>query len=146
MRIILLALISTICAGAASAKSISVYKWIDENNVVHFSHHHPINDNYTEVKVEVAYQANSTIEEEYPEEEQEQEEIPTPEQLKLAKANEALIKMNCEAAKVNVKILNSLDKILFTDPSGESRIIGPEERAEQLVQTEKHLEIYCNEQ
>ena len=53
MRIILLALISAVYAGATSAKSISVYKWIDENNVVHFSQRHPISDNYSEIEVQV---------------------------------------------------------------------------------------------
>ena len=141
MRIFLLALIFVVYAGTSSAKSISVYKWVDENNVTHFSHRHPINDNYTELKVEVAYQSKPTIEEE-----SQEEKTQNAEQLKVAKENTALIKENCEAAKVNVKILNSFDKILFTDPSGESRILGPEERADQLVMTEKHLEVYCSEQ
>ncbi|MEH6382953.1 MAG: hypothetical protein V7780_00010 [Colwellia sp.] len=31
-----------------SASELVVYRWLDKNNVVHFSQHQPINDEYTQ--------------------------------------------------------------------------------------------------
>ena len=39
------------------AKDIPIYRWVDENNVVHFSQSQPKDDNYTELTTNSSYQA-----------------------------------------------------------------------------------------
>ena len=37
--------------GYAMADNVTVYRWVDSNNVVHFSQHQPKHDNYTELSM-----------------------------------------------------------------------------------------------
>lgn len=55
MNIKILSAVVVLISTFTQATSISIYRWVDENNIVHFSHDHPININVSEVTVEVAY-------------------------------------------------------------------------------------------
>ncbi len=37
--------------GNASAENNVIYRWVDKNNVVHFTQHQPDHDNYTTIKM-----------------------------------------------------------------------------------------------
>ena len=48
-RIVCLGLVFYV--GHCSASELMVYRWVDKNNVVHFSQHQPVGDEYTEFLV-----------------------------------------------------------------------------------------------
>ena len=37
--------------GHCSASELMIYRWVDKNNIVHFSQHQPVGDDYTEFLV-----------------------------------------------------------------------------------------------
>jgi hypothetical protein len=131
---------------SALATDVTVYKWIDKDDVVHYSQDQPSGKSYEKVDVEVAYKPseipNTANTDDFLAaiEKKKQQERLNKEAIERAQT----IENNCQAAQVNIKILNGFNKILVSDPSGEQRILSPEEKAEQLTLTKKHIDIFCN--
>ncbi len=130
------------------AKDIAIYRWVDENNVVHFSQHQPQNTNYSDLTTIASYRAR---EKELPK----SAEIPSvDEQLakyekdraEVAAKNKEIAEKNCKAAKLNEKMLNSFDSVMVTDSEGKNRALSEKEKREQLALSKKHINMYCIEE
>lgn len=129
----------------AIAKDIAIYRWIDENNVVHFSQHQPKNANFSQLTTFSSYKAKKTalpqkdnlpsVDEQLSKYEKDKAEV-------LAK-NEEIAEKNCSAAKLNIKTLNSFDNVMFTDLEGKSRTLSDKEKKAQLTLSKKHIKMYC---
>lgn len=145
MRLTLLVLLLILSSTTLYAQDISVYRWVDENNVVHFSHDHPTDKDFSEVDIRVSYansdKSNKNGMDSIIAERNKQKE--NQENLAVAKENEELFKKNCESAQVNLKILSGFIRVVYTDENGQERIMTDEERASQLELSKKYEEIYC---
>jgi len=127
------------------AKDIAIYRWVDENNVVHFSQHQPQGENYSQLTTVSSYQARKkelpkdsdipSIDEQLSQYEQEKAEV-------LAK-NKEIADKNCKAAQLNEKTLNSFEIVMISDPGGESRALSDKEKKAQLALSKKHINMYC---
>ena len=128
------------------AKKIAIYRWVDENNVVHFSQHQPQGDNYSELTTVSSYNAqekkptvNSTeqtsVNEQIAKFEQEQEEIKA--------KNKEIFAQNCKAAQLNLKTLNSFEQVLTAGADGNNRLLTDEEKKEKIALSKKHVDLYC---
>ncbi len=127
------------------AKDIAIYRWVDENNVVHFSQHQPQNGNYSQLTTVSSYQARKralpknhntpSVDEQLSKYEQDKAEV-------LAK-NKEIAEKNCKAAQLNEKMLNSFDKVMITDPDGKNRALSDKEKKAQLTLSKKHRNLYC---
>ena len=54
--LILLFNVATILATTlVQAKDVTVYRWVDENNVVHYGQHEPLEEDFSEITVETTY-------------------------------------------------------------------------------------------
>ena len=130
------------------AKEIAIYRWVDENNVVHFSQHQPQNSNYSQLTTISSYRAKEkelpkkmkkpSVSDQLAKYEQEKAEI-------LAK-NEEIAEKNCKAARLNEKTLNSFDSVMFTDPDGKNRALTDKEKNAQLALSKEHIEMYCKDE
>jgi alpha-D-ribose 1-methylphosphonate 5-triphosphate diphosphatase PhnM len=129
------------------AKDIAIYRWVDENNVVHFSQHQPKNTNYSELTTFASYKAKKKA---LPE----QANLPSvDEQLskyekdkaEVAAKNKEIAEKNCKAAQINVKTLNSFDTVMITDPDGKNRALTEKEKKAQLALSKKHINMYCEQ-
>ena len=128
------------------AKKVSIYRWVDENNVVHFSQNQPIGENYSQLTTITAYQKESKkIIAEDSDKKKEEKRVAEyeEEQQRIIAQNKETYAKNCQAARLNIKMLNSFNKILFTDPDGKNRVLSDEEKQEQLDLSKKHTELYC---
>lgn len=131
------------------AEGVVVYKWIDENNVVHFSQHQPQHVNFEQVTVFGAAQkptatksalasavspANVTDSNQSPQNE----------------LNESSIKNQdierCEAATKNIETLKTFENIQFTAEDGSVRVLTEKEKEQQLRINQTHVEVYCQQQ
>ena len=126
------------------AKDIAIYRWVDENNVVHFSQHQPQSGNYSQLTTVASYQAREkekkrsskpSIDEQLSQFEQETAEV-------LAK-NKEIADKNCKAAQLNETTLNSFDTVMFSDADGKSRVLSAKEKKAQLDLSKKHISMYC---
>lgn len=130
------------------AQETSIYRWVDSNNVVHYSHEHPNDRDYARVNVQVSYEPTDDLAVKNNENDLKTEEAEEADdkqaKIDLSKQSAEVIKQNCESAKVNLKILSGFEKILYKDPDGESRLLSPEEKQEQLALSQQYEEVYCN--
>mgnify|MGYP005985746709 CR=1 FL=1 len=128
------------------AKDIAIYRWLDENNVVHFSQHQPKDSNYSQLTTVSSYRARenkrsnsdkrSTIDEQLSKYEQDKAEV-------FAK-NKEIAKKNCKAAQLNEQTLNAFDSVMFTDANGQSRALSEKEKQAQLALSKEHISMFCD--
>lgn len=130
-------LLVSLVATSSLAAEITVYRWIDENNVVHFSQHQPAHDNYTEITMVEALKAKAKIVKVAQSDEQQVD------QEEQSSAVRDRFNKKCEEARANVKTLETFDKIQTTDSDGTNRMLTQTEKAQQLELSKKQVEIYC---
>lgn len=128
------------------AKDIAIYRWLDENNVVHFSQQQPQSGSYSQLTTVASYRAKeqklsksakmkSSIDEQLSQFEQERVDV-------LAQ-NKEIADKNCKAAQLNEKTLNSFDMVMITDSEGKNRALSAKEKKAQLELSKKHIGMYC---
>lgn len=131
-----------ICSGQAYSSELTVYRWVDKNNVVHFSQHQPLGDEYTQ------FLASN------------QSRILTRTDLNkgdgllsdtadtLSKSEQSItstidVSEQCQEAKKNVSMLITFDKVQYTDDNGNKKVLTKQEKHQQLVINQKRTEVYC---
>ena len=136
-RVVFFSGLSAITSVHTFAVESPIYKWVDENNVVHFSHDHPIDIQYSEIAVKLAYKASfEPLESEINE---------TEETLADDIIIEAKDVEKCKTAKSNITTLTNFDEISVTDSEGKTKILTEEEKTEQLNISNKNKETYCTD-
>lgn len=148
---VLVAICTTVLfSTSAIAKDIAIYRWVDENNVVHFSQHEPQDDNYSQLITFASYKAKQQSDnKQLPSADSKklsaQEKIAQNEkrQSEIIEKNKEIAQKNCNAARVNIKMLNSFSKITVSDDDGNNHVLTDKERKEQLTLSNKHIELYC---
>jgi len=131
------------------AKDIAIYRWVDENNVVHFSQHQPQTNSYSQLTTFASYNAKQkstqaqsdnkqlpSVDEQLAQHEKEQAEI--------LEKNREITEKNCKAAQLNIKMLNSFSKVTILDPEGINRVLTDTEKKAQIVLSNQHIDLYCN--
>lgn len=138
-RILLLGLIFYF--GFCSASELMVYRWVDENNVVHFSQHQPVGDEYTQFLVSNQSSvisradiiANPVASDENISSQQSQDNL-------MATINRP---EKCLEAQENIAMLMAFDKVQYTDEKGSKQILTKTEKQQQLAINQKRTEVYC---
>ncbi|NMP32866.1 DUF4124 domain-containing protein [Thalassotalea sp. M1531] len=141
----LLALLILSTVGAASAQESTIYRWVDSNNVVHFSHEHPTDKDYAQIDVQVSYAPVAKKAEDSENEENENENENT-DGDQLPQNSKEMIKQNCESAKLNLKTLGDYEKVFYKDLEGNSRLLSAEEKTEQMALSQKYVDVFCNDE
>lgn len=131
------------------AKDIAIYRWVDENNVVHFSQHQPRDGNYSQLTTIASY--NAKVKKPSDQKKSmpsvgEQLERHEKEQAEITAKNKEITANNCKAAKLNMKMLNSFSQIMTTDADGKNRVLTDKEKKEQLELSKKHTDLYCKKE
>lgn len=130
------------------AKDIDVYRWVDENNVVHFSQQLPTNKNYTQLTTVSSFQAQkrvsskssngTSVDDKMTKFEKEKAEA-------FAK-NAEIAEKNCKTAQLNEKTLNAFDSVMFTDSDGKNRALSDEEKKAKLALSKEHIDMFCKKE
>lgn len=139
--------VMTLFSSPVNAKDIAIYRWVDKNNVVHFSQNLPKNDDYTQLTTVSSFKALSK-EERIALKEKEASEKNQQEGQEQVIANEETFKRNCKAAKTNIKMLNSFNEVLITEENSDgtttNRVLSDQEKQAQLELSKKHVDLYCD--
>jgi len=160
MRIKRLSFTATVLTGAllvssivncVNAKEIAIYRWVDKNNVVHFSQNLPKGDEYREFSTISSYKALSKAERKMiAEQDTAKQKIADQEKQQddVIAQNKATYEKNCKAARLNIKMLNSLNDIHINEENSDgtigSRPLTAPEKADKLALSKKHENLYCN--
>ncbi|WP_448246038.1 DUF4124 domain-containing protein [Thalassotalea agariperforans] len=142
-RIIPLAFI--LMASNVIAQNSVIYRWVDQNNVVHFSQHQPQHDNYTTIQMaKNNQQSNSAA-----------KNVPQPNENATTKAIESIneadektaientMEKRCQEARANIRTLMAFDNVQYIDAEGQAKVLSETEKNQQLALSEKQVEVYC---
>ena len=144
-----IAIVGNLYSSTVIAKDIAIYRWVDKNNVVHFSQNLPKDDNYTQLTTVSSFKALSK-EERLALKEKDAAEKELAEEKDQLVASEETFKRNCQAAKDNIKMLSSFNEVLITEENSDgtttNRVLSDQEKQEQLELSKKHMELYCREE
>lgn len=121
------------------ANDVVIYRWVDENNIVHFSQNQPTTANYTEVIMANSNRPNL-----------QKDDIAKPVMPSTAASKNNISKKltadtseQCEEAKKNLETLVGFDRIRFVDANGETQILDKAEQEEQITINKKIIDTYC---
>ncbi|MGL1958779.1 MAG: DUF4124 domain-containing protein [Colwellia sp.] len=140
MSIRLLIMSSVLFVTTAVAKDISIYRWVDENNVVHFSQQQPTAEGYSQLTTFSSYKAKTKKTNENPK----FLTVQAKNQHDQMQKNDDIFKKNCQSAKLNLKMLNSFDKILVKDEEGNSTLLDNKQKKKQIEDNKKNIDLYCD--
>lgn len=127
-------LMAAACCFALSSQAATLYKWTDENGVVHFSEHPPAGvANVEKVRNHVA-RGNSPVQYNAPSTQSEAAETAEAQPTNAEAGQQrdpAVQKARCETARKNLDSLSSFVRIREKDENGELRFLSEEEVAER---------------
>jgi hypothetical protein len=141
MRLPLLSSVFFIIFSSVFAADISVYQWVDDKGMVHYSHLHPTDIQAIKIEVRSAYpQSKETLKSSSVFSDQSEHSSTTNQQI-TPKAK--TFEKNCKLARENKHTLSSFKNILVQDETGNETRLTSNEISEQLKLTKKNIAIYC---
>jgi len=131
-------------AMAASAENVTIYRWIDENNIVHFSQYQPQHEEFTEMNFANRDPVESPLPAVAPSSTltkiiNDYDESPSTEELFESEMSD-----KCQEAQTNVTTLENFDNIKTTDNEGKTSILSQQQKKQQLEMNLKRVDIYCS--
>jgi len=138
-RILFLGLI--FYAGYCSSSELTVYRWVDKNDVVHFSQHQPIDDEYTEFLVSNKSKLQSRADTIVNPTSSDKEVPPEQDIADIPSTNDTSKK--CKEAKENLAMLKAFENVQYTDENGKNQVLNKKEKKLQLEINQKRAEAYC---
>lgn len=127
----------------SAAEQLTVYRWIDKDNIVHFSQHQPEHDDYVEISMANNKKSSATIAQE------KSAENSVIKDDNLAATSVEVDNVNsasnekCNTARDNLNTLQNFDKIQYKDENGNVKVLGALEKEQQLAMNTKQAEVYC---
>lgn len=141
MRILLTSLLFSISFNVLA--NVTIYRWVDENNVVHFSQNQPSTDNYTELKMDNTQPSNT---------EKKKSSTSNTDNLlvnsdkkedDISKSQINNTAEKCDEAKKNLVTLTDFNRVRFVNSDGETQILNEEEQKEQILINKELVNLYC---
>lgn len=146
----ILALAACMMAIPVLATAQSVYKWTDENGVIHFGDRQPIGKQSESISIRTGKSSGSgssgSMSPQQRVQQMNEQEAENDQGRKVSAAEEARQKQraaNCRTARNNLSLIRSGSRIKIEE-NGEERFLTPEEIAEKRVQFEEIAELNCN--
>jgi len=131
-------------SAAVYAQDATIYRWVDNNNVVHFSHEHPKDKDYAQIDVKVSY-ASSQKGNNADKENAADKLALSPDTSDLSSKSAEAVKKNCLTAQENLKTLQQFDNVHIQDLEGNQRLLTKEEKEEQITLSEKYVSVFCED-
>lgn len=121
-----------------AAEKLTVYRWIDKNNVVHFSQHQPEHENFTEMSMTNNTKAPALTDN------SDKKDSTAANKIGLSeKFIDEVSSDKCKAAKQNLITLQDFDKIQYKNEKGDIKVLSDIEKKQQLAMNTKQVEVYC---
>ncbi|MGM0571653.1 DUF4124 domain-containing protein [Marinobacter sp.] len=148
-RLILMAAIVLLTPAMGLADS-SVYRWTDENGVVHFGDREPAGGSADRVSVKTGTSSRNSDRKSF------QEQVEALDERKAERdrrENESAVEearrkqrdARCDTARANLQAINSNARIRVADADGEQRYLTPEEIQEKRAEFETIVEESCDD-
>lgn len=122
----------------SAAAKLTVYRWVDKNNIVHFSQNQPDHDNYIEMSMTNNKSLSTVVKKKSPEDAASNNQFNADTSKQRAVDNSM-----CIAARENIKTLQNFDKIQYKDAEDNMKVLTSLEKKQQLAMNKKQAEVYC---
>jgi hypothetical protein len=129
----------------SAADQLTVYRWIDKENVVHFSQHQPDHDDYIEFSVANNKNSTATINKTNTPGESQPSDIDFVNSIEAKDLGDNLSDSKCVTARKNIDTLQNFDKIQYKDEKGKVKVLSALEKQQQLEMNTKQAEVYCTD-
>ncbi len=136
-----------------NAQDVSIYRWVDKNNVVHFSENLPKDNDYRELSTVSSYKALSKAQRNALAEEQHSAQLIAEQEKQQNSAmakNKEIFEKNCKAARLNIKMLNTQEPVFVSEEKSDGSIgnrpLSAEEKIAKLTLSKEQETLYCAEQ
>ena len=139
-RLIPLTLLGMACH--AFAENSVIYRWVDTNNVAHFSQHQPEHDNFTTLEIGNKSKSSVATNDNIPKNPVTKA-IDSINKAEEKTAIENTINKRCEEARSNIRTLMAFDNVQYIDSEGKAKVLTESEKNQQLALSEKQVEVYC---
>jgi hypothetical protein len=146
-RLILVTLLALLAPSLSTADS--VYRWTDENGVVHFGDREPVGRAADRVNVRSGT-ATSSPQRKSPQEqlkaldERQADRERNEKETAVEEARRKQRQARCDAARANLQAVNSNARVRVIDADGEQRYLTPEEIQEKRAEFEAIVEETCD--
>lgn len=148
-RMLLLRFVTlAIALGSTGATVAGVYKWVDENGVVHYSEIKPLDYEAENLRP----RSDGTTDEEARrklealiDRAQDKDVGPTPDDRQQALTRASRRKENCDTARENLRLLESGVRIRTNDADGNAYFLDDEARQIKLAETQSQIQANCTE-
>jgi hypothetical protein len=148
-RMLLLKFVTLAIALASTGATVAdVYKWVDENDVVHYSEIKPLGYEAENLRP----RSDGTTDEEARgklealiDRAQNQGVGPTPDDQAQALARAARLKKNCDTARENLRLLESGVRIRANDADGSAHFLDDDTRQTKLAESQSQIQANCTE-
>ncbi|MGB1261542.1 MAG: hypothetical protein ACPG52_01425 [Cognaticolwellia sp.] len=133
--------VSLVSFNVSAAEKLTVYRWIDKENVVHFSQNQPTHDNYTEISMSNNKNAVA-MDNKASSEDSENSDFAN---SGVENSADDATKDKCTNARNNLETLEEFTKIQYKDENGKLQILSDLEKKQQLEMNKKQVEVYCTQ-
>lgn len=148
-KLVASALLAAVLAGLAfqpdaAAQEQTIYKWMDEEGVVHYTARPPEDVEFEEVGIE----SREPVEAENDDPES-SEDVPAenepPEQPEMTKQepDPELVAERCAQARSNIDNLNQYENVTVRGDDGEQRSVSDEERMRMIEEAQAFIDEWC---
>jgi len=126
-----------------AAENVTIYRWFDEHNVVHFSQHQPDRDDYIEISMSNNTKSSVIIDEASRDESFKLQNNTFADSSEESNFNNELNNEKCLTARENITTLANFDKVQYKSGQGSVEILTALEKQQQLTMNRKQAEVYC---
>ncbi|MBA6327958.1 hypothetical protein H4J46_08415 [Colwellia sp. MB02u-6] len=126
-----------------AAEKMTVYRWFDEHNVVHFSQHQPDRDDYIEISMSNNKKSSVIIAEASSDESSELKNNTLGDSNEKSNFNHEFNDEKCLTARENITTLANFDTIQYKNGQGSVEILTALGKQQQLTMNRKQAEVYC---
>ena len=143
IRTLTLYLVTLVYFNVSAAEKMTVYRWSDEHNVVHFSQHQPNRDDYIEISMSNNSKPSEIIDKATKTKSSGLKNIALSDGSKENDVNNNLSNEKCLTAQKNIKTLDNFDQIQYKDENGNVKVLTALQKQRQLVMNTKQADVYC---
>jgi hypothetical protein len=145
IKILSFCLVTLVYFDVSAAEKLTVYRWLDEHNVVHFSQHQPEHDDYIEISMSNNKKSSVIVDEVSSDEAFKLQNNTFDDSSEESNFNHELNDEKCLTARENITTLANFDKVQYEDGQGSVEILTVLEKQQQLTINRKQAELYCTD-
>lgn len=141
IRFLILSLIYS--AFTSNAEEQVIYKWVDSNNIAHFSQLKPNQEKFIEIPINSISKKIKQTDSLNTKQDEFGSAINSINKEYEKNTIEATMAKYCEKARKDIRTLIAFDDVKYTNAKGKVKFLSESEKKKKLILSEKKVAVYC---